>query len=84
MIYLLGGGAQLDLGLGTAVARLALGPCWSCTAYVGLMRGGPSGHRGEGFSVFRGGYEYAVLVGIVAIAPDWFGPGAWPIGSCSA
>lgn len=64
-------GALLTLGLFTAVAA---------AAFVGLMTVAIlTDHRGKGFFVFKGGWEYALVVAIVAIAVASAGPGDWSL-----
>ena len=36
-------------------------------------------HRGKGYFVFKGGWEYTVLVGMVAAGLAAAGPGAWSL-----
>jgi putative oxidoreductase len=65
--------AGLLLGLG-----LLTGP--ACTAFVGLMLvAALTDHRGKGYFVFKGGYEYVLLVGLVAVGVAAVGPGAWSL-----
>ncbi|WP_338117973.1 DoxX family protein [Streptomyces coryli] len=64
----LGAGALLILGLGTPLA---------CAAVVGVMLvAGLLAHRRNGFFVFKDGYEYVLVLSLVAIALAAFGPGA--------
>ncbi|AGP61230.1 DoxX family protein [Streptomyces rapamycinicus] len=52
----------------------------AATAYVGLMLvAALTDHRGKGYFVFKGGCEYTVLVGVVAVALASAGPGAWSL-----
>jgi putative oxidoreductase len=63
----LGAGALMIAGLVTPLA---------CAGYVGLMAvAALTDHRGKGFFVFRGGWEYVGLVGLVACCVAVFGPG---------
>ncbi|MEO6019592.1 MAG: DoxX family protein [Knoellia sp.] len=49
-------------------------------AFVGLMAvAALTDHRGKGYFVFKGGAEYVVLVGIVAVALAIIGPGRWSL-----
>lgn len=67
----LGAGALLTLGLLT-------GP--DATAFVALMSvAALTDHRGKGFFVFKGGYEYTLVIGVVAIGLAATGPGAWSL-----
>jgi len=64
-------GAFLCLGLLTGPA---------CAAYVGLMLvAALTDHRGKGYFVFKGGCEYVLLVGLVAVGIACVGPGAWSL-----
>ncbi len=36
-------------------------------------------HRGKGYFVFKGGWEYTLLVGMVAVVPALVGPGRWSL-----
>jgi putative oxidoreductase len=52
----------------------------ACAAYVGLMVVAAFiDHRGKGFFVFKGGWDYVGLVGLVAIAVAALGPGRWSV-----
>ncbi|MDQ1439017.1 MAG: putative oxidoreductase [Acidimicrobiaceae bacterium] len=63
----LGGGLGLVLGLLTPVAAAAV---------VGVMLvAGASAHRGKGFFVTQGGFEYTLVLGAVGAALAYTGPG---------
>jgi len=48
------------------------------TAFVGLMLVATlTDHRGKGYFVFKGGWEYTLLVAMVAVALAALGPGRW-------
>jgi len=67
----IGAGTLLIVGLATPLA---------CAAYVGLMVvAGLTDHRGKGFFVFKGGWEYVGLVGLVAVCLAALGPGDWSV-----
>lgn len=67
----IGAGILLTLGLLTGLA---------CAAFVGLMLVATrTDHRGKGFFVFKGGWEYTVLIAIVAVAVATVGPGRWSL-----
>src|SRR5437868_2708441 len=59
--------AATELGAGVLMTvGLLTGP--TATAFVGLMAVATlTDHRGKGYFVFRGGWEYTVLVGMVAV-----------------
>jgi putative oxidoreductase len=66
-----GAGTLMAAGLLTQAAALAL---------VGLMAVATlTDHRGKGFFVFKGGWEYTVVVGAVAVSVAVIGPGAWSL-----
>jgi putative oxidoreductase len=65
----IGAGLLLTLGLVTGLAS---------TAYVGLMAVAMmTDHRGKGYFVFKGGWEYTLLVAMVAVGLASTGPGKW-------
>jgi len=67
----IGAGALLLLGLLTPVAS---------AAFIGLMLvAALTDHRGKGYFVFKGGWEYTLLVGMVAVVPALVGPGRWSL-----
>jgi putative oxidoreductase len=67
----IGAGVLMTLGLGTALAALA---------FVGLMLVATlTDHRGKGYFVFKGGWEYTLLVAMVAIGIAAAGPGRWSL-----
>ena len=62
-------GLLMTVGLGTGLAA---------TAFVGLMLVATlTDHRGKGYFVFQGGWEYTVLVALVAVGVAALGPGRW-------
>jgi putative oxidoreductase len=71
--------AATELGAGVLVTLgLLTGP--AATAFVGLMAVATlTDHRGKGYFVFRGGWEYTLLVGMVAVGLAAAGPGAWSL-----
>lgn len=63
----LGAGVLLLAGLATPLA---------CAAVLGVMLvAGLLAHRRNGFFVFRDGYEYVLVLGVMAVALAAFGPG---------
>ena len=51
-----------------------------CAAFVGLMTvASLTDHHGKGFFVFKGGWEYVALVGVIAVALAFLGPGGWSL-----
>ena len=64
-------GALMALGLGFPVP---------CAGFVGLMTvAALTDHRDKGFFVFKGGWEYVALVGVMASAVAFTGPGRWSL-----
>lgn len=67
----IGAGVLMILGLVTPLA---------CAAVVGLMVvAAMTDHRGKGFFVFKGGWEYVGLVALAALCVAGLGPGEWSI-----
>ena len=67
----IGAGVLVTLGLLNGLAA---------TAFVGLMTvAALTDHRGKGYFIFKGGWEYVVLVAIVAVALAVLGPGRWSL-----
>lgn len=65
---------EFAAGVGIAVGLLT--PI-ACGAAVGLMAvAGVVAHRPHGFFIFREGYEYVLMVAVVAVAIAILGPGA--------
>ncbi|GAB2658880.1 DoxX family protein [Nocardia goodfellowii] len=67
----IGAGALLVLGLLTAPASAAV---LSVMLVAGLLA-----HRGNGFFVFREGYEYVLVLATAALALGVLGPGRWSL-----
>ncbi|MGL4175797.1 MAG: DoxX family protein [Dermatophilaceae bacterium] len=67
----IGAGVLVTLGLLTGLAGMA---------FVGLMTvAALTDHRGKGYFVFAGGWEYVVLVAMVAVGLVSVGPGDWSL-----
>lgn len=67
----LSAGVLMTLGLLTGLVSLA---------FVGLMVvAALTDHRGKGYFVFKGGWEYVVLVAVVAVGLAAAGPGNWSL-----
>jgi putative oxidoreductase len=68
-----------EMGAGFLITVGFLTPA-GCAAFVGLMTVAAfTDHHGKGFFVFKGGYEYVLVVGLVAVALASFGPGRWSV-----
>ncbi len=71
--------AATEIGSGTLLALGALGPLPNM-AVVGLMAtAAATDHRGKGFFVFKGGWEYVAVVGAGATALAGLGNGRWSL-----
>ncbi|MFC7491028.1 MULTISPECIES: DoxX family protein [unclassified Knoellia] len=71
--------AATEIGAGLIVT-LGLLNGLGAMAFVGLMTvAALTDHRGKGYFIFKGGAEYVVLVGIVAVALAVLGPGRWSL-----
>ncbi|MFJ8105756.1 DoxX family protein [Streptomyces sp. NPDC096132] len=67
----LGAGVLLLAGLLTSLA---------CAAVLSVMLvAGLLAHRGNGFFVFKEGYEYVLVLGVLAVALGVWGPGAYAV-----
>jgi putative oxidoreductase len=67
--------AAVETGSGVLMVAGLVQPL-SSAAFIGLMTVAAfTDHRGKGFFVFRGGWEYVALVGLVAAALASTGPG---------
>jgi putative oxidoreductase len=69
--------AATEIGAGTLLAVGALSPL-PAAATIGLMTTAAlTDHRGKGFFVFKGGWEYTAVVAAAAAALAALGPGRW-------
>ncbi len=67
----IGAGVAMTLGLFTGLVS---------AAFVGLMVvAARTDHRGKGYFVFKGGWEYVLLVAVVAVGLAATGPGSWSL-----
>jgi putative oxidoreductase len=67
----IGAGVAMTLGLLTGLVS---------AAFVGLMVvAARTDHRGKGYFVFKGGWEYVALVAMVAVGLAATGPGRWSL-----
>ncbi|MBN9112209.1 MAG: DoxX family protein [Pseudonocardia sp.] len=71
--------ALTEVGAGLLMAAGLLTPL-AGAAFAGLMLvAAVTDHRGKGFFVFEGGWEYAGLVGLTALCVTGTGPGRWSL-----
>jgi putative oxidoreductase len=71
--------AATELGAGAAITLGVMDPLPSA-AVVGLMvTAARTDHRGKGFFVFKGGWEYTVFVAAAATALAALGSGRWSV-----
>jgi putative oxidoreductase len=71
--------AATELGAGTLITLGAANPLPSA-AVVGLMAtAAATDHKGKGFFVFKGGWEYTAFVAIAATALAGLGNGRWSL-----
>ncbi|MGH9056303.1 MAG: DoxX family protein [Acidimicrobiales bacterium] len=71
--------AATEIGAGSLMAVGALSPL-PAAATVGLMAtAARTDHRGKGFFVFKGGWEYTAVIGAAATALAALGPGRFSV-----
>jgi putative oxidoreductase len=71
--------AATEIGAGTLITLGVANPLPSA-AVVGLMvTAAATDHRGKGFFVFKGGWEYTLVVGAAATALAGLGHGRWSL-----
>jgi putative oxidoreductase len=71
--------AATEMGAGTLIT-LGLASPLPTAAVVGLMTtAAATDHRGKGFFVFKGGWEYTAVVAIAATALAGLGNGRWSV-----
>jgi putative oxidoreductase len=71
--------AATELGAGTLITLGAMDPL-PCAAVVGLMAtAARTDHKGKGFFVFKGGWEYTAFVAAAATALAALGSGRWSL-----
>jgi putative oxidoreductase len=71
--------AMMEIGAGSLMVIGLLTPLAS-TCFVALMAvAGLTDHRGKGFFVFKGGWEYVGLNALVSVSVAGLGPGKWSI-----
>jgi putative oxidoreductase len=75
--------ASTEIGAGGFMCLGLLFP-GVCAAFVGLMTvAALTDHRGKGFFVFRGGWEYVAVFAACAGALAFIGPGRWSVDELS-
>jgi putative oxidoreductase len=71
--------AVTEVGAGVLMCLGLFLPAASA-GFVGLMTvAGLTDHRGKGFFVFKGGWEYVALIAAVAAGLAFTGPGRWSL-----
>lgn len=71
--------AATEIASGTLMTVGALAP-WPEAAAIGLMAtAAATDHRGKGFFIFKGGWEYVGVVGAAAAALAGLGHGRWSV-----
>jgi putative oxidoreductase len=71
--------AATEIGAGTLITLGVANPLPSA-AVVGLMAtAAATDHKGKGFFVFKGGWEYTAVVGAAAVALAGLGSGNWSV-----
>ena len=71
--------AATELGTGTLMTLGAASP-FPAAATIGLMTtAARTDHKGKGFFVFKGGWEYTGVVGVVAAVMAAMGPGRFSV-----
>jgi putative oxidoreductase len=71
--------AGTEMGLGIAIT-IGLLTGLSAAGVVGLMVVAMlTDHRGKGYFIFKGGWEYVLFVALVAVALASAGPGEWSV-----
>lgn len=71
--------AATEIGAGAAITLGLLSPLPSAAA-VGLMAtAAATDHRGKGFFVFKGGWEYTAIVGVASVALATLGSGRYSL-----
>jgi putative oxidoreductase len=68
-----------EIGAGLLMTLGLLAPL-AAAAFVGLMTTASfTDHRGKGYFIFKGGWEYTLLVAMVAVGLASVGPGDWSV-----
>ena len=71
--------AATEIGAGAAITLGVASPL-PAAAVVGLMTtAAATDHRGKGFFIFKGGWEYVAVVGAAATALAALGSGRWSV-----
>jgi len=71
--------AATEIGAGTLLVLGLLTPLAAAATVSLMLVAALTDHRGKGPFVFKGGWEYVGLVGVVAVALVALGPGAWSL-----
>lgn len=71
--------AATEIGTGTLLTVGAMTP-WAAAGVIGVMTSAAAtDHKGKGFFIFKGGWEYVGLVGAVAAVIAALGPGRFSV-----
>jgi putative oxidoreductase len=71
--------AATEIGAGTLLTVGAMTP-WASAGVIGIMAtAAATDHKGKGFFIFKGGWEYVGVVGAAAAAISALGPGRFSI-----
>jgi putative oxidoreductase len=71
--------AATEIGTGTLLTAGAMTP-WAAAGVIGVMTSAAAtDHKGKGFFIFKGGWEYVGVVGAVAAVISALGPGRFSI-----
>jgi putative oxidoreductase len=70
----LSGGGELAAGVALAIGLLT--PLAAAFVVGAMLIAGVTAHRRNGFFIFRDGYEYVLMIGVVCAAIGLLGPGS--------
>jgi len=71
--------AATEIGTGTLLTVGAMTP-WASAGVIGIMAtASATDHKGKGFFIFKGGWEYVAVVGAAAAAISALGPGRFSV-----
>ena len=71
--------AATEIGTGALLTVGAMTP-WASAGVIGIMAtASATDHKGKGFFIFKGGWEYVAVVGAAAAAISALGPGRFSV-----